>query len=56
MGPAGTAILGDVLVPQVSQIVGAVRVVPHPGIWKVNLLKRLCVNCFDRSLMLLPAC
>lgn len=39
MGPAGTAVLGDVLVENVSQVVGIVDVVPDPLLWELNVFK-----------------
>lgn len=39
MGPAGTAVLGNVLVANVGEEVGSVDVVPDPLFGEVNVLK-----------------
>ncbi len=36
MSPTGTAILGNVLVSQVSEVINAVNVVPDPVVWQGN--------------------
>jgi hypothetical protein len=40
VGPARTAVLRNVLVSQVSEIIDSIDVVPYPGVREVNLLKR----------------
>mmetsp|Transcript_12625 Transcript_12625/g.21241 ORF Transcript_12625/g.21241 Transcript_12625/m.21241 type:complete len:592 (+) Transcript_12625:45-1820(+) len=41
VGPAGTAVLGDVLVPDVGQVAGGVHVVPDPLLGQLNSRERL---------------
>ena len=39
VGPAGTAVLGNVLVENVRQVVGVVDVVPDPLLWELDVLE-----------------
>ena len=41
MGPAGTTVEGNVLVPDVGQVVGAVDIIPQPLVRESDVLERL---------------
>lgn len=55
MCPTGTAVLGDVLVSNVGEIIHTVDVVPNPGVWKGDLGKWLSQNWLNWATMLLSA-
>ena len=41
MGPARTAVLGNMLVSQVSEVVNSIDIVPDPSVGQLNLLQGL---------------
>ena len=52
MGPAGAAVLGNVLVSQVSEIVSVVNVIPYPLVGQVDRLQGLPHVLFNGFLAL----
>jgi hypothetical protein len=50
MGPARSTVLGNMLIPQVGEVVGGVNVVPHPVVWEGHVLQLSSYNgCFVAS-------
>jgi len=45
--PARAAVLGDVLVPDVSKIVNPINVVPDESLWKFDIVKGFFNNGID---------
>ena len=55
MGPAGSTVLRNVLVSQVSEEVYTVGIVPHPGIRQIDTLEGSADMSMNLSWTLLPA-
>ena len=55
MGPAGSTVLRNVLISQVSEVVNTVGIVPHPVIRQIDTLERSADMSMDLPWTLLPA-
>lgn len=49
MGPAGTAVLGDVLIENVGQVVSVVDLVPNPLLGELNVPEGFSLNTLLES-------